>query len=151
MIYESQITNREEKITWPVLLDWCQGIWMSLTCIGAKSVAISRKSAGFREDSTDFELGVRGHFTDSCETMLVIALLFTNQIYNTTFVIRYWVETQIHTLKVTHFIARRLWNCVKSVGRDTGNRTAYVILLLDQHRAEILFHMENAWRPWKWI
>ena len=43
---------------------------MSLTCIGAKSVAISRKLACFCEDSTDFELRVRGHFTDSSETRL---------------------------------------------------------------------------------
>ena len=58
----------------------CHGIWASLTCIGANSVPVSRKLACFREDSTDFELSVRGHFTDSCETklfkMLVINILW---------------------------------------------------------------------------
>jgi hypothetical protein len=48
------------------------GIGVSLTSIGAKSVAISRKMACFHEGSTDFELSVRGHFTDSCETRLVL-------------------------------------------------------------------------------
>ena len=43
---------------------------MSLTCIGAKSVATSRKKACFRDVATDFELSVRSHFTDSCETRL---------------------------------------------------------------------------------
>ena len=33
-------------------------------------MAISRKLAFFRDDSTDFELRVRGNFTDSCETRL---------------------------------------------------------------------------------
>jgi hypothetical protein len=38
-------------------------------------VAISRKLACFREDSTDFVLSVRGHFTDSFETMLHTPLM----------------------------------------------------------------------------
>ena len=46
------------------------GTSASLTCIGANSVATSRKSACFRDVSTDFELFVRSHFTDSCETRL---------------------------------------------------------------------------------
>ena len=58
----------------------CHGKLLSLTCIGAKSLAIPRILACFREDSTDFELSVRGHFTDSCETklfkMLVINTLW---------------------------------------------------------------------------
>ena len=37
----------------------------------SKSVAISRKLACFLEDSTDFEISVRGHFMDSCETRLI--------------------------------------------------------------------------------
>ena len=47
------------------------GTSASLTCIGANSVATSRKSACFRDVSTDFELFVRSHFTDSCETRLI--------------------------------------------------------------------------------
>ena len=47
------------------------GIWLSLTCIVAKSVSVSRKFERFRGYSTDFELKqICGYFTDSCETML---------------------------------------------------------------------------------
>ena len=43
---------------------------MSLTCIGANPWPYHGKLVCFREDSTDFELGVLGHLTDSCEIRL---------------------------------------------------------------------------------
>ena len=48
----------------------CHGMWVSLTCIGENSVGIAPKYQWFCEATTDFELSVRGHFMDSCETRL---------------------------------------------------------------------------------
>ena len=69
-ITDFELSTRGRLVYWNGDLCVCHGIWVSSTCIGAKSVAISRKLACFRKDSTDFELSVRGPFTDSCETRL---------------------------------------------------------------------------------
>ena len=66
----------------------CHRIWVSSTCIGAKSVAISRKLACFRENFTAFELSVLGHFTDSTETRLGVKQMCSHNIVKT--IVKIW-------------------------------------------------------------